>query len=241
MSDPENIKRHVPFFGLNYCWWCCWAWLISHCLWLKKWTQTSTTEFCVFQQNRFVFNKTIAGRRRTLLLNVKPARMSVGTQTWKHILVVEITTVIRLIKSKIRSCKDHSDQTPFFFSIRQMWANSWIRRKKHSAAPPGIEPGSSDCRSDALTTELRSHDRNCVWIFFFFLSFTKTVSSFSLRGDPHARAYKYKHGETNENSQYLIITVQIENVNWQLDQTKKKKQRSPAGDRTWVFRLPVSG
>ena len=39
------------------------------------------------------------------------------------------------------------------FSIRQMWTDSWIRRKKHSAAPPGIELGSSDCRSDALTTE----------------------------------------------------------------------------------------
>ena len=51
------------------------------------------------------------------------------------------------------------------FSIRQMWTDSWIRRKKHSAAPPGIEHGSSDCRSDALTTELRSHDRNCVRIF----------------------------------------------------------------------------
>ena len=31
------------------------------------------------------------------------------------------------------------------FSIRQMWTDSWIRRKKHSAAPPGIELGSSDC------------------------------------------------------------------------------------------------
>ena len=30
-----------------------------------------------------------------------------------------------------------------------MLADSWIRLKKHSAAPPGIEPGSSDCRSDA--------------------------------------------------------------------------------------------
>ena len=29
------------------------------------------------------------------------------------------------------------------------------------------------------------------------------------------------------------------NVNWQLDQTRKKTQRSPAGDRTRVFRLPV--
>ena len=68
------------------------------------------------------------------------------------------------------------------------------RKKKHSAAPPGIEPGSSDCWSDALTTELRSHDRNCVQIFVFH----QTVSSFSLRGDPHVRAYK--HVETDENS-----------------------------------------
>ena len=67
-----------------------------------------------------------------------------------------------------------------YLSIRQMWTDSWIRRKKHSAAPPGIELGSSDCRSDALTTELRSHDRNCVRIFVFH----QTVSSVSLRGDP---------------------------------------------------------
>ena len=33
-----------------------------------------------FPGRNVVFNKTIAGRRRTLLLNVKPARMSVKTQ-----------------------------------------------------------------------------------------------------------------------------------------------------------------
>ena len=92
-----------------------------------------------------------------------------------------------------------------FFSIRQMWTDSRIRRKKHSATPPGFEPGSSDCRSDALTTELRSHDRNCVRIFVFH----QTVSSFSLRGDPHVRVYK--HVETNENLLVLILTVQIQN------------------------------
>ena len=44
-----------------------------------------------------------------------------------------------------------------------MWTDSWIRRKKkHSAAPLGIELGSSHCRSDTLTTELQSHDMNCV-------------------------------------------------------------------------------
>ena len=46
--------------------------------------------------------------------------------------------------------------------------------KKDSAAPPGIELGSSDCRSDTLTTELRSHNRNCVRTFVFH----QTVSSF---------------------------------------------------------------
>ena len=67
----------------------------SHAYFVSRFSQTfslalhSTTEFFVFQQSfywtrRFefpgqnvVFNKTIAGRRRTLLLNVKPARMSV--------------------------------------------------------------------------------------------------------------------------------------------------------------------
>ena len=53
------------------------------------------------------------------------------------------------------------------FSLRtKMWTDRWIRRKrKHSTAPPGIEPGSFDCRPDALTTKLRSHDRSCVRIF----------------------------------------------------------------------------
>ena len=48
-----------------------------------------------------------------------------------------------------------------------MWNESWIRRKKkkHGAAPPGIKPGSLDCRCDAWTTEQRSHDRNRVRIF----------------------------------------------------------------------------
>ena len=29
-----------------------------------------------------------------------------------------------------------NDNRKFFFSIRQTWTDSWIRRKKHSAAPP---------------------------------------------------------------------------------------------------------
>ena len=56
-----------------------------------------------------------------------------------------------------------SNQTPFFFLSDkcELTAGS---DDKNNAAPLGIEPGSSDCRSDALTTELRSHDRNCVRI-----------------------------------------------------------------------------
>ena len=148
------------------------------------------------------------------------------------------------LKSKIRYCWDHSIYS-FLSSIWQMWTDSWIRREKHNAAPLGIEPGSSDCRSDTLTTVLRNHDTNCVQIFVFH----QAVSSFSQRGDPNVGAYK--HEETNENLLHLFITVQIENwfllgpfhlikqltpfffyltnVNWQLDQTKKKTttQRSP--------------
>ena len=62
--------------------------IITPNVWSGAEEKTSTTEFFVFQQSfywtrRFdppgqnVVNKTIAGRRRTLLLNVKPARMSV--------------------------------------------------------------------------------------------------------------------------------------------------------------------
>ena len=84
------------------------------------------------------------------------------------------------------------NQTPFFFYPTNLNWQLDQTKKKHSAAPPGIELGSSDCRSDALTTELRSHDRNCVRIFVFH----QTVSSVSLRGDPSVWAYK--HVENNE-------------------------------------------
>ena len=44
-----------------------------------------------------------------------------------------------------------SNLTPFvFLFLSDMWTDKWIRRKHHGAAPPGIEPGSSDCRLDAL-------------------------------------------------------------------------------------------
>ena len=56
----------------------------------------------------------------------------------------------------------------FFYPTNVNWQLDQTK-KKHSAAPPEIEPGSFDCRSDALTTELRSHDRNCMWIFVFHL------------------------------------------------------------------------
>ena len=50
-----------------------------------------------------------------------------------------------------------SNQTHSFSSLTKIRTDNWIRRKRKSAVPPGIERGSSDCRSDALTTELRSH------------------------------------------------------------------------------------
>ena len=54
---------------------------------------------------------------------------------------------------------------PFLYRQRCELTAGSDEKKKHSATPPGIEPGSSDCRSGALTTELRSHNRNCVRIF----------------------------------------------------------------------------
>ena len=64
-----------------------------------------------------------------------------------------------------------------------------------STAPPEIKLGSSDCRSDALclTTELRSHDRDCVQI----PAFHQAVSSFFYY-EVIARSYlcwRKKHGE----------------------------------------------
>ena len=44
----------------------------------------------------------------------------------------------------------------------------------------------------------------------------------------------FRHPTINQTSFFFYPTI----VNWQLDQTKKT-QRSPAGDRTRVFRLPV--
>ena len=84
--------------------------------------------------------------------------------------------------------QDSDFQTPFFFLSDKCQLTAGSDEKNTAQPSPGIEPGSSDCRSDALTTELRSHDRNCVRIFFVF---HQAVSSFSLRGDPHVRACKH--------------------------------------------------
>ena len=68
-----------------------------------------------------------------------------------------------------------SHQTPFFFLSDKCELTAGSDGKKNTVQPHrGIELGSSDCRSDALTTELRNHDRNCVRIFVFH----QTVSSF---------------------------------------------------------------
>ena len=97
------------------------------------------------------------------------------TLFWHDCLVIRnINTNNIQIENLFLSGPFHLIKLLSFFSIWQMWTDSQIRWKKHSAAPPGIEPGSSDCRSDALTTELRSHDRNCVRIFVLH----QAVSSF---------------------------------------------------------------
>ena len=104
---------------------------------------------------------------------------------WPSVHVVGSFSVISVVAMVfIRSMKTlskrqlpkRSNQTPFFFYPTNVNWQLGQTKKKHSAAPPEIEFGSSDCRSDALTTELRSHDRNCVRIFVFH----QTVSSFSL-------------------------------------------------------------
>ena len=85
----------------------------------------------------------------------------------------------------------------FFYPTNVNWQLDQMKKKKHSAAPPGMERWSSNWRSDALTPEVRSHGRNCVWIFVFH----QAVSSFSLRGDPHVRVYK--HVETNDKTRWI--------------------------------------
>ena len=76
---------------------------------------------------------------------------------------------------KAHSHHHHSLSNSLLF-LRQRWKNWQLdQTKKHSTALPGFEPGSPELWSDALTTELRSHDRNCVRI----LAFHQAVSSFS--------------------------------------------------------------
>ena len=73
-----------------------------------------------------------------------------------------------------------SNQTLSFSSPTKMGTDSWIKREKKNA-PPGIEPGSSDCRSDAQTIELRAL-RGCA-VFFFLLSqndYSQDVSTHSV-------------------------------------------------------------
>ena len=60
------------------------------------------------------------------------------------------------------------NQTPcFFFYMTNVNFQLDQTKENHSAAPPGIEPGSSECRQDGLTTDVRSDHWNCVQIFVF--------------------------------------------------------------------------
>ena len=114
-----------------------------------------------------------------------------GGENFKNIQGIWESTLINILQHLWM-------QTPFFF-LSDNVTDSWIRRKKkHSATPPRIEPGSSDCRSDALTTELRSHDRNCVWIFclspsfqFFFSTRWPACSSLQTRDQRKLAGFSY--------------------------------------------------
>ena len=75
----------------------------------------------------------------------------------------------------------HSFQNSFFFfsDKYKVWQldQTKIKKKKNSAAPPGIKPGYSDCQSDVLTTELRSFAGTACKIFVF----DQAASSFFTR------------------------------------------------------------
>ena len=69
-----------------------------------------------------------------------------ATTAWTYVM-----TILNLIKL-----------LSFFFSIRHMWTDSWIRQKKHSAAPPGIELSShlSERKKERSLIRWNSPDRN---------------------------------------------------------------------------------
>ena len=102
----------------------------------------------------------------SVLFHYEVTRVFEPTNTWRPTLLDSIIVV--QIENLFLSGPFHLSKLLSFFCIRQLWTDSWIRRKKKTQrSPSGIELRSSDCRSDALTTELRSHDRDCVRTFVF--------------------------------------------------------------------------
>ena len=102
---------------------------------------------------------------------------------WMHVTQVHpVTAENQLHYTRLYMQTDWQSNSLLLFSptkIEELTAGS-NEKKKHSTAPLGFEPGSSECWSDTLTTALRSHGRSCVRN----LAFHQAVSFFPLR-DTH--------------------------------------------------------
>ena len=81
----------------------------------------------------------------------------------------------RIWRLSTRSCREIPNQILFSFSSdKDRRTDNRIRRKNTAQPRRESNPGSCEFQSHALTTELRSHNGNCVWI----LDFHQAVSSF---------------------------------------------------------------
>ena len=126
----------------------------------------------------------------SVLFHYEVTRVFEPTNTWRPTLLDSIIVV--QIENLFLSGPFHQSKLLSFFCIRQMWTDSWIRRKKNTTQPVGdrtqvfrLPVGRSNHWATKPRQELRAN---------FCLS--PTVSFLSLRGDPSVRAYK--HVETNE-------------------------------------------
>ena len=91
-----------------------------------------------FQGRNVVFNKTIAGRWRTLLLNVKSARMSVKTQTFfevRHDLNKTLGSLHEKQKF-IKSAQTYKLDFSQFLAIVLLFSVKFIANLCYSPGPP---------------------------------------------------------------------------------------------------------
>ena len=147
-----------------------------------------------------------------------------------------------------RSVSEQNNRFPIFV---------WMFKKKKKEQLPMIF---NFCISHCFWTSC--FDRNIVffWNFilrYFWFTLKETVDIFRLafcvdyfeihllqaplsQNKHRPTLWRAKETRRKQSNSFLsFFFFYPTNLNWQLDQTKKKTQRSPARDWTWSFRLPV--